>query len=112
MAVAFYNQSVDTVSELRAGLVPLMLCYRELTHINLKLVVQVLLAVSTALKLIFREWTAVNDCRLIKSLFLQNAEGWQLSFVGSPASSIYLLRWSGRKTAQRSVFKRASQVQN
>lgn len=79
-----------------------MLNYRELTHINFNLVVQMLLAFPSALKLIFREWTAVKERRLIKSLFPQNAEGRQLSTVGSPASSVHLLRGGGRKTQQHS----------
>lgn len=34
-----------------------------------------LLAFPSALKLTFGEWTAVKECRLIKSLFPQSAEG-------------------------------------
>ena len=59
--------SLDPAWLLENGMVPLMVNYKELTYSNLELVVQMLLAFPSALKLTFREWTGVKGCRLIKS---------------------------------------------
>lgn len=54
-----------------------------------------LLTFPSALKLIFREWTAVKEGTLMKSLLPQNAEGQQVSTVRNQRTAFISLTESG-----------------